>query len=181
MATEHLLSLGRRSIFHIGGPAGSLTAQERASGTQQALESAGLRSSPFQVVFGDWLEEWGWQAVSHLVESDTDFDALVCGNDQIARGAIDRLIAAGRRIPEDVAVVGFDNWEVLSVFGRHPITSVDLDLQGIGYKSAQALLQGSTSGGGVHLHRGHIVERASTKGHAPHPQAATPGFEPFRP
>lgn len=166
LATEHLLDNGRSAIFHLGGPAGSPAAQERAAGTRQALEAASIQSTPFQVVFGDWLEEWGWQGVSHLLESGAHFDGLVCGNDQIARGAIDRLIAAGKDVPGDVAVVGFDNWEVLSRLSRHPITSVDLDLQGIGFQSAHALLQGLAGRGGIRTQQGHVVVRASSQADA---------------
>jgi LacI family transcriptional regulator len=59
-------------------------------------------------------------------------DALFCGNDQIARGATDALRERGLRVPEDVAVVGFDNWDVMTLAARPPLSSVDMNLRELG-------------------------------------------------
>ena len=67
-------------------------------------------------------------------------DALFCGNDQIARGAVDALRERGLRVPEDVAVVGFDNWEVVAAATRPPLTSVDMNLSDLGRQAGRTLL-----------------------------------------
>ncbi|MEU5260361.1 substrate-binding domain-containing protein [Amycolatopsis sp. NPDC021455] len=68
------------------------------------------------------------------------FDAVFCGSDQIARGAADALQAAGRRVPGDVALVGFDNWDVMAPACQPPLTSVDMELEALGRTAADPLL-----------------------------------------
>jgi LacI family transcriptional regulator len=75
------------------------------------------------------------------VRSGDPFDAVFCGSDQIARGVADALREAGRRVPEDVAIVGFDNWEVMAEACRPPLTTVDPNLTEIGQLAARKLLQ----------------------------------------
>lgn len=162
LAVEHLAALGRSSIIHLGGPVASIAAQDRATGSRQAMAALELPSGPLRVLFGDWLEQWGWDAVNDLLDNHISFDGLVCGNDQIARGAIDALIERGVHVPGEVAVVGFDNWEVLSVHGRHPITSVDLDLEGLGRSAAEFLIGPGPLPAGVHLNSCTLVVRSSS-------------------
>ena len=72
-------------------------------------------------LLGTWSEAWGHEAVSRLFGPDGDRpDALFCGNDQIARGAVDALRERGVSVPDDVAVIGFDNWEVVAAATRPP-------------------------------------------------------------
>jgi LacI family transcriptional regulator len=68
-----------------------------------------------------------------------DLDAVTCGSDQIARGVCDGLRDAGRRVPHDVAVVGFDNWDVMALACRPPLTTVDLQLEELGRRAAELL------------------------------------------
>ncbi len=68
-------------------------------------------------------------------------DAIFCGNDQIARGVIDALRERGVAVPEAVAVVGFDNWEIMAEATRPPLTSVDMNLHELGRASGMTLLQ----------------------------------------
>jgi LacI family transcriptional regulator len=70
-------------------------------------------------MFGEWREAWGRQATKILLGTE-DVDAIFCGSDQIARGVADALRATGRRVPDDVALVGFDNWDVMAVPTGHP-------------------------------------------------------------
>ena len=67
-------------------------------------------------------------------------DALFCGNDQIDRGAVDALREMGRAVPADVAVVGFDNWEVMVKGARPPLTSIDMNLDALGREAGACLL-----------------------------------------
>ncbi len=74
-----------------------------------------------------------------MLEGWPDVDALVCGSDQIARGALDALKDLGRRVPEDVAAVCFDNWEILATGSVPQLTSVDMSFEAMGRLAAQKL------------------------------------------
>lgn len=91
-------------------------------------------------LFGEWSERWGRQAVDVLVRGDDTIDAVVCGSDQIARGVCDRLRELGRTVPDDVAVTGFDDWDVMALASRPPLTTVDLRLEELGRVAGRALL-----------------------------------------
>ena len=75
-----------------------------------------------------------------LLRSAPGLDAIFCGNDQIARGVADAAREAGRRVPEDVALVGFDNWEVMAAACRPPLTTVDMNLRELGRTAGENLL-----------------------------------------
>jgi LacI family transcriptional regulator len=139
LATEHMLSLGRRRIAHVTGEFEYAAAQDRATGVTGTLADAGLELAGGRVMFGDWSESWGRGAVRTLLEQAPEVDAIVAGNDQIARGAIDALREAGRHVPEDVAVVGFDNRTVVTHGSRPEITSIDMQLEELGRLAARRL------------------------------------------
>jgi LacI family transcriptional regulator len=138
-AAEHLLAGGRQRIGHITGPERFMAARQRAAGFGAALAAAGLGPHG-GVRFGEWSEEWGRQATEALLRSAPDTDAIFCGSDQIARGVTDALRAAGRAIPEQVALVGFDNWEPMALGAQPPLTSVDMCLEEVGRAAAELLL-----------------------------------------
>ncbi|MET3805505.1 LacI family transcriptional regulator [Nakamurella sp. UYEF19] len=139
LAVEHLLTGGRKRIAHVTGPRRHRSAAIRATTTTARLRRAGLRVDG-GVRFGAWTEEWGRQAVADLLRDSPDLDAVFCGSDQIARGVMDGLREAGRSVPDDVAVVGFDNWEVMATATRPPLTTVDMNIDVIGRIAAQLLL-----------------------------------------
>ncbi|QNE20087.1 LacI family transcriptional regulator [Kribbella qitaiheensis] len=134
---EHLRGLGRTRIAHVTGPDNHRSAAERASGV---VDHAGTIFAG-EVLFGDWSEQWGRQATDLLLRRHPELDAITCGSDQIARGACDRLRELGRAVPEDIAVTGYDNWPVMALASRPPLTSVDLQLEELGRHSAQLLLE----------------------------------------
>jgi LacI family transcriptional regulator len=68
-------------------------------------------------------------------------DAIFCGNDQIARGVADALRERGIAIPDDVALVGFDNWEVMTLAARPPLSSIDMNLRALGREAGESLLE----------------------------------------
>ena len=76
-------------------------------------------------MFSEWSESWGRDAAAMLLDRHPDVDAIACGSAQIARGVLDTLRDLGRRVPEDVAVIGYDNWEVLTTNARPELTSID--------------------------------------------------------
>ena len=91
---------------------------------------------------GRWSEAWGREAVHELFSRRRAApDALFCGNDQIARGAVDALREFGLAVPADVAVVGFDNWDVMTEATRPSLTSVDMNLDTLGREAGAALLE----------------------------------------
>ena len=92
------------------------------------------------VRFGEWSEHWGREAAGVLLTDCPDTDAIFCGSDQIGRGVADTLRAAGRTIPGDVALVGFDNWEPMALGAQPPLTSVDMCLEEVGRVAAEMLL-----------------------------------------
>jgi LacI family transcriptional regulator len=75
-----------------------------------------------------------------LLRSAPGLDAVFCGNDQIARGVADTLREAGRAIPDDIALVGFDNWGVIAAACRPPLTTVDMNLRELGRSAGERLL-----------------------------------------
>jgi LacI family transcriptional regulator len=144
LAAEHLLDLGRRRIAHITGPQRHRTATARAESAVAAITggsgsgSGATLAGP--VLYGDWSERWGRHAVAGLLRREPDVDAILCGSDQIARGVCDGLREAGRRVPQDIAVTGYDNWDVMALASRPPLTTVDLLLEELGRCAAGLLL-----------------------------------------
>jgi LacI family transcriptional regulator len=142
LAVRHLTGLGRRRVAHITGPRHFEAVRLRERGWREALNEAGLSAPDTDVLSGRWSEGWGREAVESLFAHDRDApDALFCGNDQIARGAADALREKGLSVPEDVAIVGFDNWNVMTEATRPPLTSVDMNLGALGSEAGAALLE----------------------------------------
>lgn len=138
LAVTHLLETGRRRIAHITGPAEQQAAADRARGIRQGLAEAGLQLA-YETPQGEWTERWGRTAAAMLIEQQRGFDALLCDSDQIARGAIDALRERGIAIPGEVAVMGFDDWDVI-VDGTHPpLSSVSFNLAELGRLAAEWL------------------------------------------
>lgn len=138
MALQHLLDCGRRSIGHITGDPAYAAAQDRARGVRNLLDEVGLELRG-DVMFSAWTEQWGRDAAALLLARNPDVDGIVCGSDQIARGVLDTLRDLGKRVPEDVAVIGYDNWEVLTTNSRPELTSIDPNLEQLGREAARSL------------------------------------------
>jgi LacI family transcriptional regulator len=134
-AVEHLISVGRSRIAHITGEPSYAAARDRVTGSLAAIRAAGLEPVG-DVMFSDWSERWGRDATAALLARHPDVDGIVCGSDQIARGALDTLRDLGRSVPEGVAIVGFDNWEILATNARPELTSIDANLQELGRAAA---------------------------------------------
>jgi len=163
-AIEHLLASGRRRIAHISGDPTYAAAHDRANGAVAALADAGLELVG-DVMYSEWSERWGRDASALLLGQHPDVDAILAGSDQIARGVLDTARDLGLSVPEDVAVMGFDNWEVLTTNARPELTSIDANLQNLGRTAAQrvfAALDGVDIGSGTHYLPGRLVIRGST-------------------
>jgi len=141
LAVSHLLRIGRTKVAHVSGPQRHMSARLREVGARAALQGTGDDFAGGGTLWGKWSEAWGRDAAHILLRSGDPFDAVFCGSDQIARGVADALREAGRRLPEDVAIVGFDNWEVMAQASRPPLTTVDPNLTELGQVAARKLLQ----------------------------------------
>ncbi len=141
LAVEHLVAQGRRRIAHIAGPERFDAVRLRRSGYVRALSASGLSYDPSIYLNGPWSEVWGRDAVSVLFGDKRPWpDALFCDNDQLARGASEALRERGIQVPREVAVVGFDNWDVMTLAARPPLSSVDLNLRSMGRIAGEALI-----------------------------------------
>lgn len=133
-ATEHLLARGHHTVHHLAGPVDSFAAAERERGWRDALTAAG-RPVP-EPARGDWTAASGYTAVGGLGDGVT---ALFAANDQMALGALRALADDGRGVPEDVAVVGFDDVEDASDY-RPPLTTVRQDFDALGAAAVESLV-----------------------------------------
>ncbi|MFJ2033517.1 LacI family DNA-binding transcriptional regulator [Streptosporangium sp. NPDC087985] len=164
LAAGHLISLRRRHIGHITGPESYRAVRDRVTALRGLLRDSGLSLAGGEPFYGEWSRRWGRHATRMLLNADPDVDAIFCGNDQIADGACEALANLGRRIPDDIAVVGYDNWEALAADGRPPLTTIDLNLEQLGAIAVEhlsAALDGHRTSG-VIRQPGRLVIREST-------------------
>ncbi|WP_202388376.1 LacI family DNA-binding transcriptional regulator [Nocardioides flavescens] len=144
MATEHLLGLGHTEIVHIAGPQSWTEARARLAGYQEAMYSAGLRPAP--PLIGDWSARSGFALGCDDIVARHDVTAVFCANDQMALGLLRALHESGRRVPEDVSVVGFDDIPE-AAFLIPPLTSVRQDFGAVGRRAIEilrAVIEGQT-------------------------------------
>ncbi|MGW3657479.1 LacI family DNA-binding transcriptional regulator [Streptomyces sp. NPDC005151] len=139
-AVDHLISRGRRSIATITGRLDVYGAQRRLDGYREAVASAGLDPDERLIAPADFTEEGGARAMRDLLVRRPDVDAVFAASDVMAAGARQVLREAGRRIPDDVALVGFDD----SAVARHmdpALTSVRQPIEEMGREMTRVLLQ----------------------------------------
>ncbi len=137
-ATQHLIDVGRRKIGIITGPWAWWEARQRHVGWREALQQAGLTPSQSLVVEGEWSAASGEQGMRTLLLQEPDIDAVFASSDQIALGALGTLHRLGRRVPQDVAIAGFDNIPESAYFWP-PLTTVHQKLVEAGRIAVQVL------------------------------------------
>jgi DNA-binding LacI/PurR family transcriptional regulator len=142
LATRHLLRSGRDRIAFLGGPEWEPEAKERFHGYEAALRDAGRRIDPACIVYADWgrPETEGASAMRHLLDVAPDLDAVFVSSDLMAIAAIDELREHGRRVPDDVAVVGYDD-VAMARYSNPPLTTIRQDGPLAGRLLAENLLQ----------------------------------------
>jgi LacI family transcriptional regulator len=123
IATEHLLSQGRTRVGLITGPLTWWEARERQLGWRDALSAAGLPYGDRQIVDGDWSAASGERAFARLRDQFPEMDAVFASNDQMAQGLLHAAWTAGVRVPQDLAVAGFDDIPEAAYF-IPPLTTV---------------------------------------------------------
>ena len=160
MATRHLLDLGHRTVHHVAGPQTWVDATARMRGWSDALRAYPAPRGRY--LAGDWSARRGHDAGMRFAR-DADVTAVFAANDQTALGVIRGLHDAGRRVPEDVSVVGFDDTPESGYF-LPPLTTVRQDFGEVGRRSVELLLS-LTDGEPAERHvivPAELVVRAST-------------------
>jgi LacI family transcriptional regulator len=136
MAVQHLLDCGRKKIGHISGPLDWWEAQERKRGWQKTLKSAGYEASEQRCVEGTWSSKSGEKAFIQLLKSFPDMDAVFVANDQMALSVLRQACRRGIKVPEQLAVIGFDDIPESAYF--YPsLSTISQDLQLVGAKAIQ--------------------------------------------
>ncbi|MFI8435243.1 LacI family DNA-binding transcriptional regulator [Streptomyces sp. NPDC079020] len=142
LAVRHLLDLGHRTVWHLAGPQDSYPARGRAEAWHHILKDAGRPVPP--ALYGDWSADSGYR-VGREIAHRPDISAVFVANDQMALGLVRALHEAGRRVPDDVSVVGFDNIAESAHF-LPPLTTVHQDFEEIGRHAVALLLDQIRSG-----------------------------------
>lgn len=137
-AVRHLVGLGRTRIAHITGPLDQTSAVDRLDGFRDVMVDA----DPRLIAAGDFTPAGGERAMRELLAGCPDVDAVFAANDLSASGALRVLREAGRRVPEDVAVIGFDDMLPVTEQTDPPLTTVRQDIEEMGRLMARLLLRG---------------------------------------
>jgi LacI family transcriptional regulator len=139
MATEHLLQQGYRRIGHISGPLDWWEARQRKAGWQNALLAAGVPESDLHAEEGDWSSASGALAISRLLASYPEMDAVFVGNDQMALGVLQVACREGIQVPHDLGVVGFDGLPETAHYWP-PLTTIYQDQPRLGQIAVKELV-----------------------------------------
>lgn len=139
LAVEHLVKLGHRRIAYVGGPQGWNASTDRLAGYRAVLQELGIEFNPALVEEGNWEVQSGYPAAKKFLSLAQRPTAIFAANDLMALGAIYAIQEEGLRVPEDVAVVGYDDREIASI-SRPTLTTVTLPCYEMGQASAQLLL-----------------------------------------
>jgi LacI family transcriptional regulator len=138
--TSHLIELGHRRIAMIQGPELNRDARDRARGFTEAMAARGLKVDPALLLRGDFTEASGFRATRSLLQQSPDVTAIFAANDSMAVGALSALRDAGRNVPEDVAVVGFDDIPIAEYLSP-PLTTVRVSIAHLGERAADRMFE----------------------------------------
>lgn len=140
LAARRLVEIGRQRIAFLGGPESSLTVQRRYQGYEAALLAAGLHPDPELVTFTDYSFASSAAAMNRLLDRSPDIDAVFANGDLMAIAAIQVMQSRGRRVPEDIAVIGYDDLPIAR-YNNLPLTTVRQDLRLAGKLLAEHLVE----------------------------------------
>jgi DNA-binding LacI/PurR family transcriptional regulator len=161
-ATRHLLELGHRTVCHIAGPLDFIESHQRIDGWRRTLEGAGI--APPEPLIGDWSPRAGYELGTRLM-AEPGVTAVFVANDQMALGLLRAAHEAGRDVPRELSVVGFDDIPEAAYF-TPPLTTVRQDFNEMGSQGVRLLLEMMSTGvrpaTGTAVRPGLIV-RASTE------------------
>ncbi|MHA0857211.1 LacI family DNA-binding transcriptional regulator [Paenibacillus sp. CMAA1364] len=139
-ATSHLLQKGRRRILYVQGLMDTYHENERFAGYLQALSEVGIKHDTSLVIHGRAVQEEARQQIKLLLERETPIDAIFAANDLMALGAMESLLERGYRIPQDIAVVGYDDIQA-ATYSSPPLTTVRQDKMRLGKEAVGLLLE----------------------------------------
>ncbi|MCV2884512.1 LacI family transcriptional regulator [Aestuariibacter sp. AA17] len=140
IATKTVLEHGHRDILYIAGPKVKADARERLAGHYRALREFGIAPDVEREYFGDYMQTGGYAGMQHFFDKDLPVSAVVCGNDEMANGAMSAIREHQLDIPNDISVVGFD--DVLFSSYTHPkLTTIEYPIAQMGKMAAQLVLQ----------------------------------------
>ena len=145
LAAEHLISNGRQKIAFIGGPAYELEVQHRLEGYKSALHEAVRSIDATLVEYGDFSNTSGAEAMQRLLEKTPELDAVFVNSDLMAIAAMDAIRETGRHVPDDIAVVGYDDLSIAE-HSNPPLTTIRQNIPLAGMLLAQNLIQYLQSG-----------------------------------
>jgi DNA-binding LacI/PurR family transcriptional regulator len=138
-ATNHLLELGRKRIVHISGPLDYQVSIDRLEGYKQALQDHKILFNPLLVIEKDFMMEAGYDTAFQLQQLKLDYDAIFAGNDLMALGVMKGLQEQGIKVPEDVAIVGYDDIEMAQLTNP-ALTTIHQSMRQIGMISAEKII-----------------------------------------
>lgn len=152
-ATEHLIKLGHKRIGFIGGEFSYVFMGERFRGYKKALDSYGIKFGKEFLSLGEFIEEGGYNAMKKLLSLKPHPTAIVAADDLMAFGAIKAVKEAGLRIPEDIAIIGFNDTPLASYI-EPPLSSVEIFVYELGYNASETLINQLDGSDG---HKKHII------------------------
>ncbi len=158
LATQHLLDLGHRQVWHLSGPDEWIEARHRRQGWQDCLAAAGIEAPP--PLEGDWSPESGYQR-GQIVAMIPDVTAVFAASDEIAFGVIRAMRERGRSVPDDLSIVSVDDI-ALAAYCFPPLTTVRQDFYRCGATAVALLLEGADAGAGAPVVPATLSVRGST-------------------
>ena len=145
MATEHLIGIGRQNIGFIGGPDYEIEVQARLDGYKSALQNAGKTINSKLIEYGDFSNTSGAEAMKRLLNKSPEIDAVFVNSDLMAIAAMDAIRENAKRVPEDIAIVGYDDLSIAE-HSNPPLTTIRQNVPLAGKLLAQNLIQYLQSG-----------------------------------
>jgi len=164
-ATEYLIKKGHRRIAHITGALDTNTGIRRAEGYRKALQEYGIEIDEELVMEGDFSQESGYLAMKEILERNKDLTAVFAGNDMMALGAYRAIYAAGLKIPEDISIIGHDDFTLASLVSP-ALTTMQQPIYKIGKVAASLLIdiiKGKKNKEGLIVVNTSLIERSSVK------------------
>ena len=139
LAAEHLISIKRKKIAFLGGPADEPEVQQRQAGYESALKAAGRKIEPALIDYGDFSDTSGAETIRRLLKKVPDMDAVFVNSDLMAITAMDEIRALGRHVPEDIAVIGYDDLSIAQ-HSNPPLTTIRQNVPLAGKMLAENLI-----------------------------------------
>ena len=138
-AVSHLISSGRRCLATVAGPLDMSAGVDRLRGYVDAARTAGMAAAADRVAYGDFTEAAGYRGIRQLVEQTPAIDGVFVASDLMGMGALRALRELGRRVPDDVAVVGFDD-APMALYAAPPLTTIRQPIELLGQEMVRLLL-----------------------------------------